>query len=223
MVFYTILICSELKRHSLPLSRQNLQFVADSVYVYGDDIIIPTDAVPFATKYLHLFGLKVNSHKSFSKGNFRESCGTDAYGGVDITPVYIRRLPPSSKRDLRAMLSTVDLSNQLNRVGFFKSAAYIELYLTKLGFDIPYAREGASYCAYVRDDKSPTVHKWCAKLHRPLVKAYVPRANTVSDVIDGVPGITKWFLKGLNPDKKSYVRSVGSGNLTVKHQWCVVC
>jgi len=47
------------------------------VSVYGDDLIIPVDAIDCAVDWLEHFGAKVNRAKSFWTGRFRESCGAD--------------------------------------------------------------------------------------------------------------------------------------------------
>jgi hypothetical protein len=60
------------------------------VSVYGDDIIIPTEAVPLVTRALTFLGFRINSDKSFIDGPFRESCGADWYEGTNVTPMYLR-------------------------------------------------------------------------------------------------------------------------------------
>lgn len=67
--------------------------VTNDVSVYGDDIIVPTDAFLNVKNVLEVSGFVLNGAKSFSEGNFRESCGMDAFCGVDCTPVYVRDLP----------------------------------------------------------------------------------------------------------------------------------
>ena len=62
----------------------------DSIYVYGDDVIVPTHYVRNAIERLEAFGLKVNQDKSCTAGLFRESCGMDAFMGVNVTPVRLR-------------------------------------------------------------------------------------------------------------------------------------
>lgn len=60
--------------------------------VYGDDVIIEKE---FYDAYLSLtgfLGFTINREKSFHDGPFRESCGLDAFNGVDVTPVYVRGL-----------------------------------------------------------------------------------------------------------------------------------
>lgn len=60
------------------------------VSVYGDDIIVPTTAVPLLLEVLVACGFAVNAKKSFWKGPFRESCGKDYYSGIDVRPVYVK-------------------------------------------------------------------------------------------------------------------------------------
>jgi len=62
----------------------------DTVSVYGDDVILQTERVSAFRAAIAYFGFDVNISKSFWQGPFRESCGLDAYLGVDVTPFYIR-------------------------------------------------------------------------------------------------------------------------------------
>jgi hypothetical protein len=62
----------------------------ERVYVYGDDVIVPTAFAVNAIEQLESFGLKVNRDKSCISGLFRESCGMDAFKGNDVTPVRLR-------------------------------------------------------------------------------------------------------------------------------------
>jgi hypothetical protein len=62
------------------------------VSVYGDDIILPADRYLPAVEALENSGFILNRTKSFSTGWFRESCGMDAFRGLNVTPVYIRNL-----------------------------------------------------------------------------------------------------------------------------------
>lgn len=54
--------------------------------VYGDDIIVRKTLAPLVIELLDYMGFKVNVDKTFIDGPFRESCGTDWYGGVDVRP-----------------------------------------------------------------------------------------------------------------------------------------
>jgi hypothetical protein len=60
------------------------------VYVYGDDIIVNRQCVQAIYDYLPLFGMKINTDKSFSRSYFRESCGLHAYKGAEVTPIRFK-------------------------------------------------------------------------------------------------------------------------------------
>jgi len=57
------------------------------VYVYGDDIIVPTKFVPQVKRGLDKVHLTLNESKSYDSGPFRESCGGDYLNGQDVAPV----------------------------------------------------------------------------------------------------------------------------------------
>jgi hypothetical protein len=60
--------------------------------VFGDDIIVKTRAYSWVVRLLTLLGFVTNEEKSFSEGPFRESCGADYYSGMNIRPVFLKRL-----------------------------------------------------------------------------------------------------------------------------------
>jgi len=83
-----------------------------SVSTFGDDCILPCDAVPLFFECAVKLGFKVNEEKSFYRDNeyFRESCGGDFYHGRDVRPFYLGALPQTrSKIALEAYLySTIN-------------------------------------------------------------------------------------------------------------------
>nr|UJQ85265.1 MAG: hypothetical protein 3 [Leviviridae sp.] len=99
MVFYTLVQCA---MHQLdgrrPCSR-SIRYYSDKIDIYGDDIIVPVDYTDVVVNYLESYALKVNVSKSFSKGNFRESCGADFFKGYAVNPVYARQIPHDDSRD----------------------------------------------------------------------------------------------------------------------------
>lgn len=60
------------------------------VSVFGDDIIIPSEATLLLKEVLSYCGFVVNTTKSFVDGPFRESCGADFLYGNDIRPFYLK-------------------------------------------------------------------------------------------------------------------------------------
>lgn len=62
------------------------------VQVYGDDIIVKAKDFHAVAKGLEHFGFSLNKDKSFHEGSFRESCGRDYFGGIQIRPCYVSGL-----------------------------------------------------------------------------------------------------------------------------------
>lgn len=68
-----------------------------NIYVYGDDIVIPTEWYECAVAALQRVGLCVNESKSYRHSYFRESCGGDYFRGNDVTPVRLKLSSGSPK------------------------------------------------------------------------------------------------------------------------------
>ena len=54
--------------------------------VYGDDIIVRKRYASSVLNLLKHWGFKANTEKTFIEGPFRESCGSDWFGGKDVRP-----------------------------------------------------------------------------------------------------------------------------------------
>jgi hypothetical protein len=67
---------------------RHLNLDAESVRVYGDDIIVPSLAYDLLVEVLTFCGFSTNSAKSFKEGPFRESCGKDFYDGREVRPFF---------------------------------------------------------------------------------------------------------------------------------------
>jgi hypothetical protein len=70
--------------------------ITASVFVYGDDIIVPTEHAVACMEALESYGLQVNRDKSYYTGSFRESCGGDYYRGEDVGYVNVKSYDPLS-------------------------------------------------------------------------------------------------------------------------------
>lgn len=64
-----------------------------NMWVYGDDMIVPTAHAQDVIRALEFFGFTTNSRKTFITGPFRESCGGDFYDGVSVRAHYLKELP----------------------------------------------------------------------------------------------------------------------------------
>lgn len=91
------------------------------VSVYGDDIIVPTEAAETLIRVLRYCGFKTNVDKTFVEGPFRESCGADYLRGIDIRPVY--------KKDRWTWQSLFAFHNELYRHHDLVAAALIRKYI----------------------------------------------------------------------------------------------
>lgn len=57
--------------------------------VYGDDIIVRKSRAAEVIRLLGIIGFTTNKDKTFVEGPFRESCGADYFGGVDVRPFVL--------------------------------------------------------------------------------------------------------------------------------------
>lgn len=194
MVFFTICIVGRLKALSLQPTVRNVSYVARRVFVYGDDLIVPSDEVPTVARALSAFALKVNASKTFKTGKFRESCGMDAYNGVPVTPVYARTMPPSNRQSSAELVSYVSFANQLYKAGWWMLARRVrEVVETILG-PLPTVQETAPCLGWHTMSNSYDIHGWNDETHAWKVKAWVVVPKERDDLIDGYPALMKCFL-----------------------------
>lgn len=61
-----------------------------SVTIFGDDVVLPSHAptLDLFEEAATFCGFSINRDKSFTSGNFRESCGSYFFAGVDSKPIY---------------------------------------------------------------------------------------------------------------------------------------
>lgn len=94
MVFAAIAIVAIERYYGRGFSDKEL---CDILSVYGDDVILPSDAAPLFMDILQYLGCLPNLDKSFWKGfatpdgsehYFRESCGEEYYDGLRVDSIY---------------------------------------------------------------------------------------------------------------------------------------
>lgn len=64
-----------------------------NLFVFGDDIIVPTGSALNVKSILEFCGFTLNRRKSFLSGEFRESCGGDFYRGEPVRAFFLEELP----------------------------------------------------------------------------------------------------------------------------------
>lgn len=81
----------------LALARATCQYLGldtTEVSVYGDDVILPSEAYELYVKVCTSVGFSINQEKTFyGDDHFRESCGADWFDGVDVRVAYMRHDP----------------------------------------------------------------------------------------------------------------------------------
>lgn len=229
MVFFGILVTAILKHRNLRLNRDSIQRVARDVFVYGDDIIVPTREVDIACKALEAAGLKVNLGKTFSKGNFRESCGMDAFMGVNVTPIYIRRPLPTSKLDAEEVQGAISSANSFYKKGYWKTAQFLRNVVEKAVGLVPHVLETSSVSGWYSFRGRQDHHKWCPDLQTLMVKGFKLLQQKEADPLDGYRALHKWVtmrtgmfaLLGVpNPlDVDAFTRRAVRGKLRLRSRW----
>lgn len=92
------------------------------IYVFGDDILFPRKFYDGAVNGLIRAGLIPNLGKTFRHGFFRESCGVDAYRGIDVTPHRLRRLDSSS---VSGAMSICSLAKAMKIDGYHHTSEHL--------------------------------------------------------------------------------------------------
>lgn len=228
MYFYTICVMALLEGTGLSCSRKNLWEVSRELYVFGDDIVVPTRYADVVLDYLQKYNCKVNVNKTFVSGSFRESCGVDAFRGYPVTPVYLRKERPENKQQAERIVSWVATSNQFYKKGYWRTAQLMYTILESIIGNLPYVTETSSALGRISYLGYESVERWNRNLQRFEIKALVPSPVVRTDLLDGYGALTKCFLGMLTtPEKEMVASQVGSqleltalhGAVALKRRW----
>jgi hypothetical protein len=238
MYFYTACVVARLVWHNLPVTPANVEKMCAGVFVYGDDLIVPVDEAVTVVDVLQQYNCKVNSHKSFWTGRFRESCGTDAYAGKPVTPVYIRKLRPRNRRQAKELISWVATGNLFFQKGYWRTAHLMHCTCERFLGVLPHTTEDSPALGRIYNLGSVVPTRVNSDTQVLEQRAWVPSPVYRSDGIDGYPALTKCLLRlgnqgdrpswlevyshGLVPetvDDKHLERSALRGEVTLKRRW----
>jgi hypothetical protein len=149
ILFTGIAVASLLYTRKMKPTIRNIKIASREVRVFGDDIIVPKDVGSATLELLDHLGFKVNPHKTFGIGKFRESCGLDVYSGIDVTPIYVMSIPDQAKPE--SVVSAVETRNNFYKSFYSHSARYLESKVPKRYF-IAKVPLGSGTFGYVTED-----------------------------------------------------------------------
>jgi len=176
-VFLTVIFIGIEQDLGHQLTAKDIRSYRGRVRVSGADILVPVDHVRSVIRSLEYFGLKVNRHKSFWNGKFRESCGREYYDGSEVSLVRVRRVLPSSRKDVQEIISAVSLRNQFYLAGLELATDLLDRRMFRILGHFPVVEEG-----------SPV-----------LGRISLVDRNTVTRTIDSIPKVKGWIIRPVIP------------------------
>lgn len=172
----------------------NVKRASKQIRVFGDDIIVASEFAHQSVNWLESVGLKINLSKSFLEGNFRESCGVDAFKGVDVTPIYVRTRPDNKSTEPSAIEGLVATSNLAWLRGLYEFSAVLKREVEeRIGYSLPLvAQECGALGWHSRlDAMNPT--RWNRSLQRFETRTLVLKPLKRRDRLDGYAALLKFF------------------------------
>jgi hypothetical protein len=133
-----------------PSFHEGLRYASRMVHVYGDDIIVDREFYPDLLQCFPKLKLRFNEDKCCTAGFFRESCGVDAYKGVNVTPLRLKKVWCHRTVDANVVSSYVEFSNLAYSRGFKRVAIQTaRLVEQKIG-PLPVVRQKQGFLAFIR-------------------------------------------------------------------------
>lgn len=230
LIFWVVIVAAVYQAGLSPrqaTSREDLRNIGKQVFVYGDDIVVPTDWALVSMQALESVGLVVNRDKSCITGYFRESCGTDAFRGVVVTPARVRTPWTGHRSDGAAYASWVSLGNLMVAKGYPGAFRFIRELVERAYGKVPYGTSNAAYpCWIVERPAAATAGNRGAFRARfssdyQRVEFYVPRVipRRVDSALDDWPRLLRNLVSGVGeePSKIVVPRSI-----RIKRGWTPV-
>jgi hypothetical protein len=165
---------------------------ASWLYVFGDDIIVRTEVHGAVLQHLPSFGLLFNKQKCCTAGSFRESCGCDAFKGVDITPLRVKSV--WDRRSGSSLVSYATLHNAAAARGMFNLADMLAEVILRERL-IPYSEstEKGYVCLvdhrktadWVRNHNSKIKRRYNVDLQRVEIKTWLVRGRSYTATTPG--------------------------------------
>ncbi len=193
MVFFCAIVAGRLHRAKTPVTGRSVAKAAEDLYIYGDDILVPSDEAPSVCDDLTAFGLKINRGKSFWTGKFRESCGVDAYDGTNVTPTYLRHEQPAGRQDVQALASWTATANLFYERGFWQTAREMRRVVEKILGPMPVMSKASQGLHWVSYNDAATWKRWSKTLMRFENRLWVLKPSKRHDPLGDDGALLKCF------------------------------
>lgn len=225
MHFFQIVLAAICEQRQLcpdDLNERLLREVAQGVSAFGDDLIVPVAYAESVSRALEVFGLRVNTDKSFMTGRFRESCGGDYWNGYDVKPVYVRTPFPTSETEGGYVNGWIEMSNQLYMAGFWLSADITVSMISGIVGELPVLRKAdeagcLALVSYQGDRLSHLRSKWNKRWQHRVYGCWTLEAAMVKDIIGGYPALKKCLTLMANGSRIELVPHVYESTLRKGH------
>lgn len=181
---------------------ENARKASKRIYVYGDDILLPSKFTELIFTELPKFGMVINSDKSYYKSSFRESCGIHAYKGIDITPVYNNYTLNANHEpnDSTRLLSSLAKEYTYFQKGMHTTAAVVRRHITSLYGQLPFGSPTSRLLCFKRDQchlvyqKLFTRRRYNKDLQRweYLFRIVIPRYSGQLSLL-GSAALLRWY------------------------------
>lgn len=200
-IVFSIIACGTIMHNNgLRVTTRNVFKTLRQVRVFGDDIIVPNQWGPQVVEALELCLLKVNRSKTFTVGNFRESCGADAFQGTKVNPGYILedydRTRPSS------IASIVDTHNNFVKKKYWHVAAWLRSTLPRAIVNmLPEVEVGDGILGLQGHWRNydHLKSRWNEKLQRREYLVLAIKAKARTSKHESVANLLQFFTEGPNP------------------------
>nr|UJQ85070.1 MAG: putative replicase protein [Leviviridae sp.] len=202
LIYYTVIVGCMIHALGLKPSIREISRMGREVRVFGDDLVVPSAVGETVIQVLEYLGFRANGLKTYKCGKFRESCGLEAYEGVEVTPAYV--LEPYDSSKPTSVASVVDSSNNFHRKGFWHTAEMLVSTLPpELREKLAVVPDGSgsfgltSYCGSKLDHLR---RRWNKFLHR-----YDRKVLTVTSTVQKLPDqgdscLLQYFTEAPSPE-----------------------
>jgi len=132
LVFWALSMASLGHVRSLSGHPDERESLSSDIAVFGDDIIIPEDALSTLVHTFSIVGCSANMSKTCFQTPFRESCGTEWFNGSDVTIIRNRRYHYEERKNISNYPVLLALQRKFFLKGLYSTAKQCELWAKEI-------------------------------------------------------------------------------------------